>query len=165
MNARHIPAPSPSALHNPDQPEGPLSEDEEEGDWDNGMYAPRRTNAITAQEHAGGCRLCQVCRPSDATIEERARQVFEFAMDCVQLHNITLNPHRRLHYGRLQARTRHRLRHMGMKCQCWCTACCSPGNGHRGLRDFTERARDIAHQDVNSFLLGELPELSVASTR
>ena len=39
--------------------------------------------------------------------------------------------------------------------------CDTPGNTHRGVRDFTDQAYEMARIDVNSFIAGELPELVV----
>ena len=140
-------------------PAGGHSSNEMEGDDDKDMYTLRCTNVVGVRDCALGWRLCMACRPSEEIIQDRVYAVFIAAYDYVEEYDMTLNP--RLHFGRLQVRTRVRLRQLGGKCQCMCWTCDTPGNRHRGVRDFTHQAYEMACIDVNSFIAGELPELAV----
>ena len=120
-------------------------------------FTVRCTRSFTQADYAAGCTLCALCRPPPDLIEDWAYQVRLAAEHIIYTESIILNP--RMHWGYYAALVQERLRRRKIFCQCYCSTCATPGNSNQGRleRDFTCEAQEIARDDVDAFVNGNLP--------
>jgi hypothetical protein len=90
-------------------------------------------------------------------IQDWAYQVRLAAEHIIYTESIILNPS--MHWGYYAALVQERLRRRKIFCQCYCSTCATPGNSNQGRveRDFTCEAQQIARDDVDAFVNGNLP--------